>query len=239
MNFMMRILILPFFLLSCSIIIGQVESPILSQEEEPVFIDHRYRQKYYSKLSLLRRTYPLALHAKRVIEQYDKDLASMENKRDRKKYGKTSQKSLTAEFEYILKDLYVEEGKMLMQLIHRETGLTVREIISKYRGELKAGFATAAFKAFGHDIRSTYEPLDSSKDDWITEAVIKDIDDGKIKFNWNIEAVDREKYRAELKRYRQEDKKAYKEFKKHERQSERNRAKQKKKAKKKKSPTVQ
>ena len=89
---------------------------------------------------------------------------------------------------------------MLMKLIHRETGMTVDQIITKYKSKSRANVVRATFARYGHNTRSKYYP---NGDDWITELVLQDIEDGKIQFDTKVKTVSKAQYKQGMKDYRQ------------------------------------
>ena len=91
------------------------------------------------------------------------------------------------------------EGRMLFKLIHRETGLTVTEILAKYRGKLYAKSVQATFSLYGHQTNSKF---DANGDDWIAELVLQDIESGRRTIPMNIQGMSKAEYRQNLKDYR-------------------------------------
>jgi hypothetical protein len=58
-----------------------------------------------------------------------------------------------------LKDLSIDDGKILMKLIHRETGKTTWEIMKNYRGGAEAFFWQAFGTVYGHDMKVEFDPV--------------------------------------------------------------------------------
>lgn len=176
-----------------------------------------YNRKYIKALKRVQRVYPLALYAAKKLNELEEQLKDTDSKHKQKRISKAEQKKLKDEFTYVIRDLYTEEGKLLMKLIHRETGLTVSEIIKKYRGELKAEFNEALAKIWEQDLNSKYDP---EGDDWIVEAVIQDVKNGLVEIDQEPKILSREAYKENMKAYRErkrENSKALKELKKSER----------------------
>ncbi len=183
---------------------SQDELSAVKQQDVPEMrVDKDFSRKYQRKLNLLIRTYPMALKAKELIDEYESDLTDIEKKRKRKKYGRKAHAELKEEFTFNIRDLYVSEGGMLMKLVHRETGLTVGEIIEKYRGNTSSGIYTGIAKIWGHDLDSKYEPDNDNSDDWITEIVIQDIISGRIEFDTEMRKMDKAEYKESMKEYRE------------------------------------
>lgn len=204
----MRFLLL-LFLFNAQNIFGQVadDSIAMTIDLFPVRFDKNFDLHYRQKLHQMRRAYPLAIRAKEILDTLDADLNNLSSKHKQKKLTKERKAELKEEFTYLLKDLYVSEGVMLMKLIHRETGMTVNEILEKYNGKLAASMVSATFKVFDQDTKSTFNPYDES-DDWVTELVIKDIVSGKVDFDMGINSMTKDDLKASMKEYRS-DVKAY------------------------------
>ena len=141
------------------------------------------------------KVYPYALYAADLLDQMNNDLASIEKRRKRNKFCKKSYQTLKDEFKYVLMDMYVSEGKVLTKLISRETGMTVHEIILEYRGRKDAAMFNIMGKMFEQDIKSKYNP----KKEYVIEAIIRDIESGKIKFDDTVVKVNKVEYKNKKK----------------------------------------
>jgi len=224
---MLRIIISLIILSFSSFIFSQETATVLKEQEiVEMHVDKNFNSKYKRQLRLLKRTYPMALKAKSLIDEYEADLAEISKKRKQKKYGKDAHQDLKDQFIYNIRDLYVSEGNLLMKLVHRETGMTVNEIIKKYRGGVQNNIYTGMAKLWGHDLNSTY---DAHGEDWITEVVIHDIETGKISFDKEMKKLDKTGYKESMSEYRQDVKdtkvkiKAQKKEKKQKEKTEKNR----------------
>lgn len=140
--------------------------------------DPEFQTKYYRMVYKMRRIYPMAVHAKELYELYEKDIQQLDKKRQIKKYGKTAHEKLVSDFEYLIRDMYVSDGQLLIKLIHRQTGLTVYDIVKKYRGGAQATWYQGVGIFFDQNIKTTYKP---ESEDWLVEYVAKEIESGKHK----------------------------------------------------------
>lgn len=198
---MSRIGILPFIVFFCFTSFSQEEdtSVMLTQELQEIRYVKNFDSQYARELNLIRRTYPLALRAKEVIDSLDMELAEESKRRKQKKIKRSTKKELEEELEFLIKDLYMGEGRMLFKLIHRETGMTVTEILSKYKGKIYAKTVQATFSMYGHKTNSTF---DADGDDWVAELVLQDIEAGRRTIDMRINGLTRAQYRQNLKDYR-------------------------------------
>ena len=197
---MNRFIISTILILLCYTAIGQEDLAVVREQQiVEMKVDRFYNQKYQTQLRKLRRTYPMALKAKELIDKYEIELADLNKKRKKKKYSKKAHKKLKDEFTYNIRDLYSGEGKLLMKLVHRETGMTVNEIINNYRSGFQSSVYGGVAFLWGQDLNVEYDP---NGEDWITEIVIQDIIVGNVSFDKSMRKMDRSAYKDSMKEYR-------------------------------------
>lgn len=195
-----------FFLFSCALfclngVFGQDTTRVEKHLDlDEVRYDKHFNLHYRQQLNLIQRVYPLAVYAKVIIDSLDAEIEATNGKRAKKKLAKNQKEDLKEDFTFLLKDLYKGEGAMLFKLIHRETDMTVTDILTKYKSSLYAKSVKATFSLYGHDTSSTY---DADGDDWITEMVIQDILSGHTPFDWEIKDVSKLDYKQNMKDYRE------------------------------------
>lgn len=158
-----------------------------------------FKSKYRNALRRVRRVYPLALEAANVIDSLENELADEKRNRKKNKLMRKTHKSLKNDFKYLLKDLYISEGKVLMKLIYRETGLTVSEIISKYRSGFHATIYGGLAGFFEQDLDSKYYP---DTEDFVIECVVQDIKSGKVAFDPELKRMTKEEFKEEKRKTR-------------------------------------
>ncbi len=98
----------------------------------------------------------MAAYKMRVMED---NLTQKKSKRDKKRYIKECEESLKQMYMGQLKNLSIEDGKILMKLIHRETGKTTWQIMKNYRGGAEAFFWQAFGTVYGHDMKVEFDPV--------------------------------------------------------------------------------
>jgi hypothetical protein len=170
-----------------------------------------YLSLYNRMKKMVVKVYPYALHAADIIDEINMNSASIERRRKLNAYYKDSYKTLKENFKYFILDLYTSEGEMLMKLIHRETGMTVYDISSKYRGKKNAEMFNMMAKIWDQNLHVKFDP--TTGNDKVAEQVIQDIQAGLIPFNDEIVTVTKLEYRDEQRKIRARDK-MYKENKK-------------------------
>lgn len=117
------------------------------------------------------KTLPYAKLAAFRIQVMEDNLSLMTNEKEKKKYIKACEKAIKAQFMDDLKDLYVEEGKILLKLIHRETGKTTFDIMKNYSSSLETVFWQTMAKTYKANMKATYDPVV----DYQIEEIIKSL----------------------------------------------------------------
>jgi hypothetical protein len=192
----MKIIILTFILTTSYVSFSQNKDSlktVLGQEVGVVDKIFLNQYRYYKPIVL--KVYPYALFAADLLDKMNNDLESIEKRRKRNKFLKKSYKTLKADFKYVLLDMYISEGQVLMKLIARETGMTVYEIIKKYKGYKDAAMFNLMGKLYDQNIKENYNP----KKEYVLEAILRDIKSGKIQFNDKVETFHKEEYKKKKK----------------------------------------
>lgn len=155
---------------------------IPSSEMEMIYVSNVSQEKLAKILQEYNRlrnavyvTYPYARTAGAIINDVNAHLQGVTSKRERKKYIKSREAELKKEFSNPLSDLSVYQGRILMKLIHRQTGNNCYEIIKDYRGGFNARmYQTVAF-FFGSSLKQGYDVAKDATDRQI-ENIVKEID---------------------------------------------------------------
>lgn len=196
---MKRILVILLIFFSCNTFSQNGLWPTDSLKEYQGDVIPVYTKEYmnlYNRMKrLVLKVYPYALYAADVIDEIDQNTANIDRRRKKNKFYKDSYQELKDDFKYFILDLYTSEGRMLMKLIHRETGMTVYDISAKYRGESKATVFNGLAKIWDQDLHISYDP--TTGNDKVVEQVILDIQSGLIEFDDAIVTVDKLQYREE------------------------------------------
>ena len=116
----------------------------------------------------VRKALPYAKLAAFRLQTMEDNLSLMTSEREKKKYVKSCEKAIKQQFMDDLKNMYVEEGRILLKLIHRETGSTTFDIMQNYGGTLETVFWQAVAKTYNANMKVTYDPIV----DYQIEAII-------------------------------------------------------------------
>ena len=130
------------------------------------------RKKFNKLKRRVIKVYPFALKTKIKIDNINDELSLIGKKRKKKRYTKRVAKLIKEEYTIALKKLTIKEGGILIKLIYRETGISTYDILKEYRGWFNAFLWQSFAKAYGHDLRTLYDPLNIKEDNYI-ELIIK------------------------------------------------------------------
>lgn len=120
--------------------------------------DLEERRAFYRAKHAVNKVYPYARQALATMKQTDSILATLDKKRQQRKYMRIEEKELKNDYKSILKDLYVEEGRVLIKIIERETGAPFYETLKKYKGNATAAWWNAIANLNGYSLKDGYDP---------------------------------------------------------------------------------
>jgi len=155
--------------------------PSIRLPEVWVYADYPYKNKKqyeaWSKTKYnVKKVYPYAILAAAKLKEYNAVLEKIPNEKLRKAYMKTVEKELKAEFEEPLKNLSMNQGKILLKLIDRETGNTSYDLVKDLRGGFQAFMWQSVARLFGSNMKSEYDP---TGEDIMIERAIKLVEAGQ------------------------------------------------------------
>ncbi len=149
----------------------------LLEEANITVVDIEFQKRYDNSKYYALKMYNYAMLASAMLNEFEDSLATMDSKREQRKYLKEVNKDLKDEFGDEIGDLSINSGKCLMKIIHKETGLTAYEIIKTYNGGMSALWWQGVVKVFGATIKHEFDPL--GEDDGLAK-VLMDIESGKL-----------------------------------------------------------
>lgn len=132
---------------------------------------------YYILRRDVLRTYPYAKYASRKLIEINNHVATLSSERQKKKYLKSTEKDLKETFSEDLKKLTINQGRILMKLIDRETGNTPYSLVKELRGGFRATLWQGVAKLFGENLKHGY---DAAGDDKAIEAIVQQIETGQL-----------------------------------------------------------
>lgn len=153
------------------------DSMTLSLDEIVLFETRKFnstseKKYYYWYYKKVQKAYPFAKLASDELTKINKDLVNISSKRKRKKHIKKIQTYMEGEFTDQLKTLTRTEGRILLKLVHRQTGETMFELIKEYRSSWNAFWYNSTANLFKLSLKSQYHP-ESDPLDFIVEDILQ------------------------------------------------------------------
>tara|TARA_B110000879_G_scaffold13842_1_gene17226 strand:- start:447 stop:1022 length:576 start_codon:yes stop_codon:yes gene_type:complete len=133
------------------------------------FNTNEEKKAYLKLVRNVKKVMPYAKLAAFRLQMMDDNLNQLTSKRAKTKYIKATEDAIKDEFISQLKKLTLSQGKLLIKLIHRETGNTTYEILKKYRGSASTMFYGMWAKMYSANIDTKYDPIE----DFQIEYIIK------------------------------------------------------------------
>ncbi len=150
--------------------------------------DRRY---YYWFRKKTLKAYPYAKLAADRLNVLTERLENIKSKRRKKEYTKLIQKYLEEELTDQLKKLTRTEGRILIKLVHRQTGDTSFNLIKNLRSGWKAFWYNTTANLFKLSLKDKYDPVNNKEDFLIEDILQRAFIDGvleeqpsKLQFNY-------------------------------------------------------
>jgi hypothetical protein len=141
------------------------------------FKSHHDVRKYWRLARKVKKVYPFAQKAAKLLQEYDAFYMQTDDPKKRRQFVKQVEKELFDEYGPQLKKLSLSEGRILIKLIDRETHRTSYELVKDLKGGLTAFFWQGVAKVFGNDLKNEYDP---ETEDRMIEEIIFFIEMGVI-----------------------------------------------------------
>ena len=151
----------------------QVFQPLRFNNDDEIkrYVILRYRVK---------KVYPYAKLSAERMNIIDSRLAEIESKRKRRRYLKNLEKFTYNEFSKELKKLSRSQGRILVRLLNRQTGLTAHTIVSEYRNSIRAFLYQTAASLFNISLKDQYSPFDNYEDYLIEDILQRSFSEGSL-----------------------------------------------------------
>jgi len=143
----------------------------------PKFRNRREYRRYSRYVRNVKKVYPYAKFTAHLLNEMEQHLDSLTTEKEKKAYIKSVEKSLKAKYSDVIWNMTFSQGKILIKLIDRETGMTSYEIIDRMKGAFNAGFWQAVARLFGSNLKTKFDP---EGEDRILNQVVMMIEYGMI-----------------------------------------------------------
>jgi len=156
-------------------------------EEIHILPRHKFKSRkeiryYYWFRKKVFKAYPYALMASKRLDSLNSELKSIKKASKKKRHVKKVQKYVEGEFSDQLKKMTRTEGRVLIKLIHRQTGQTAFENIKTLRSGWKAFWYNSTANVFKLSLKDEYRPRVVNEDYLIEDILQRAFRDEKLEF---------------------------------------------------------
>lgn len=144
------------------------------------FNNSKERRYYFWYWKKVHNAYPFAKLAADRLLQLNEQLKKIPSKRKRKRHIRKMQKYMEGEFTDKLKGMTRTEGRILIKLIHRQTGLTTFDLIKEYRSGWKAFWYNTTASLFKLNLKDEYHPESNPIDFLIEDILMRSFTKGNL-----------------------------------------------------------
>ncbi|MES2780601.1 MAG: DUF4294 domain-containing protein [Bacteroidota bacterium] len=131
--------------------------------------DPEYEKRYQKLVRDVKKALPYAKMAGFRFQIMEQNLQTLPTEKARKEYLKRTEEAIKEQFMDDLVNMTVSQGKILIKLIHRETGKDTYTLLKEYRGGFTALYWQGLARVFSADLKNEYNPVE----DWQMEQIIK------------------------------------------------------------------
>jgi hypothetical protein len=154
----------------------QLEEIIVSKEK----LDPDTKKRFLILQNRVYSTYPYAKLASERLTLLNKGMSRLSSNKEKKKYFKIVERYLNDEFEAKLKKLSRSQGRILVKLIHRQTGTTTYELVKTLKSGWKAFWSNTAASMFDINLKTEYDPYQSNEDFFIETILVRAFKSGRL-----------------------------------------------------------
>ncbi len=147
------------------------------------------QEKKFNKLRYhILKVLPYANEAARNLKLIDAELSKIPTEEGKEAFMNSREHFLFGRYEDEIKKLTMSQGKVLINLIDRQTGNTTYSLITDYKSKTSAFFWNGIGRIFGYNLKKEYNP----EDEFATELIVRSIENGTNPTYYDyLEAVNR------------------------------------------------
>ena len=136
-------------------------------------------QKYWRLVSRVKKVLPYAKEAGVLVRKYELEVPPNARGRDRRVYVRRAEDKLMEKYGATIKNMSINDGRILIKLIDRETHKASYDLIQELKGGVPAAFWQGVARIFGNNLKAKYDPIKDGEDRQI-EQIIQYIEMGII-----------------------------------------------------------
>tara|TARA_A100001234_G_scaffold110994_1_gene97587 strand:+ start:3081 stop:3746 length:666 start_codon:yes stop_codon:yes gene_type:complete len=136
------------------------------------------------------KVYPYSVMASKRLNSLNERLGTIKTNRGKKRYTKMVQKFLEDELTPELSRLTQSEGRILIKLIHRQTGISTYDLVKQLRNGFRAFIYNTTARFFNLNLKTEFMPEINIDDYFIEDIIQRSIRDNLIEYNKPMKRYD-------------------------------------------------
>lgn len=160
------------------------------------FEDEAERVAYFRHQYRVFKVYRYALMTSHRLDSLKIRLEKISSKRKQRLYTKQVKDFLQDELTEELKKLSRSDGRVLISLIDRQTGISAFDLVRDYRNSFTAFWYQTAAKLYDMDLKSTYNPYENRLDYWTEDILQRAYLRGLLRYEEAFRPIDLKKMEA-------------------------------------------
>lgn len=134
-------------------------------------------QQFWRMVMRVKKVLPYAKEAAVLLKKYEMEVPPEARGRDRRVYVRRAEDELMKKYGPTLRNMSINDGRVLIKLIDRETQKVSYDLIHDLKGGVAAVFWQGIARIFGNNLKSSYDPLGEDRQ---IEQIIHYIEMGYI-----------------------------------------------------------
>lgn len=158
-----------------------VTLPTITVYKKKYHFDDDYSVKYFLWLKKkVLKVYPYAVAAQNKVKTVDEKMQNVNSKYQKRKIVNAEHHYLKDKYESVIKKMTRTEGRVLIKLIHRQTGKTLYHHLKEKKGWFSTTFYTLTAKMYDIELDAYYNPF-LYDEDYVVETIIREaIEQGEL-----------------------------------------------------------
>lgn len=122
------------------------------------------------------KVYPYAVKLSALLEEVNAEMAALPDTLTKRDYIKQKEDNLFGKYEQDVRRMTRTQGKILVKLIHRQTGTSMYFLIKDVKSGATAVFWQSIGRIFGINLKSQFE--DGDDEDELIEKFVEELEEG-------------------------------------------------------------
>tara|TARA_B100001057_G_scaffold100214_1_gene97177 strand:+ start:1203 stop:1784 length:582 start_codon:yes stop_codon:yes gene_type:complete len=144
------------------------------------FKDNIERKSFFKLRKRVLKVYPYAIETKIKVDSLNNALEKIEKRRKKRTYIREVTKIIKKQYTSALKNLTMKEGRILIKLIYRETGISTYNLLKQYRGWWNTTMWQTFARMYNMDLKTIFDPQNVREDMFINKIISQAKKEGRF-----------------------------------------------------------